>query len=95
MGQIWHSVISVSGIKVRYSPSTQELRLTCAKRAFIKLTELSAFYVIQVSLLLPTQSSRKRENPPNPPKFEKLSGRKLAPLTRHETPLYQLELTSP
>ena len=84
---MWHSVISVSGIKLRYNPFTQELRLTCAKHAVIKLNELSGFYVIQVSLLLPKASLRKREKHPLPPKFEKLSGRKLAPLNREHHPL--------
>jgi len=81
MGEIWHSVISVSGIKVRYNPSTQELRFTCAKRVPIKLTELSAFYVIQVSLLSRRENYKSVENPPNPPSFQNLSGQKLPPLT--------------
>jgi len=89
---IWHSVISVSGIKVRYNPSTQELRLTCVKHAVIRLSELSAFYVIQVSLLLPKASYRKKPPYP-PPKFQKLSSRKLAPLNReHHPPVHKTEL---
>jgi len=79
---MWHSVISVSGIKVRYNPYTQELRLTCAKLAVIKLSELSDFYVIQVSLSLPKASSRQQKRPPHPPKFQKLSNQKLVPLKR-------------
>ena len=83
---IWHSVISVSGIKVRYNPSTQELRLTCVKRVLIKLTELSDFYVIQVSLSSSSRNSKSVEHPPNPPSWRKSSGRKIAPLTTKETP---------
>jgi len=84
-GEMWHSVISVSGIKVRYNPYSQELRLTCVKRAIIKLSELSAFYVIQVSLSLPKRNSRKKY-PPNPPKFQNLSGQKLEPLKKVPDP---------
>jgi len=81
---MWHSVISVSGIKVRYNPYTQELRLVCVKRAFIKLTELSDFYVIQVSLSLPKQSLLL--NPPNPPEWQKRRGRKIAALKPPQVP---------
>jgi len=90
---MWHSVISVSGIKVRYNPYTQELRLMCVKRAFIKLTELSDFYAIQVSLSLPKVNLKSVEDPPNPPKFLKVSGRKLAPLPRQQVsqPIKALE----
>jgi len=77
---IWHSVISVSGIKLRYNPVTQELRLTCVKLAFIKLTELQDFYVIQVCLSLSNPNYPPQLNPPNPPLFAKVSGRKIAPL---------------
>jgi len=84
---MWHSVISVSGIKVRYNPFTQELRLTCAKRVAIRLNELSDFYVIQVSLSSPKPSYPIPEkDPPNPPKWLKLSGRRLAPLKRATNP---------
>ena len=86
---LWHSVISVSGIRVRYNPSTQELRLTCVKRALIKLTELSASYVIQVSLLLPNVSSQPKIPPPNPPKVRKSLRTKISPTdkeTQHPAP---------
>jgi len=79
----WHSVISVSGTKIRYNPLTQELRLVCAKRVPIKLTEFSDFYAIQVLL-----SSGKADPiaPPNPPRpeWQNERGRKLAPLKKKE-----------
>jgi len=79
---IWHSVISVSGTRVRYNPCTQELRLVCAKRVPIRLTELLDFYVIQVSLSSHNRSSWSKLNPPNPPEFVKLSDQNLDPLRK-------------
>ena len=88
---IWHSVITVSGIKIRYSPSTQELRCVFAKRVPIKLTELSGFYVIQVSLL-----SDRANLPPNPPpKFVKAPGRKISPFNPLEVAQPNFPLIDP
>lgn len=81
---MWHSVISVSGIRVRYNPYSQEFRLVCVKRALIKLTELSAFYVIQVSLSLPKRNSKK--HPLSPPNFQKPPSGKLEPLSKEPDP---------
>jgi len=64
---IWHSVISASGIRVRYNPSTQELRFVCAKHVVIRLTELSDSYAIQVLL----SSSKASGKPPLPPQWQK------------------------
>jgi len=82
----WHSVISVSGIKVRYNPFSQELRLTCAKRVTIKLTELSDFYVIQVLLSSGNPNSPRSPTliPPQPPQWLKLSGRKVSPFEKEK-----------
>jgi len=91
---MWHSVISVSGIRLRYNPYTQELRLTCVKHAVIKLSELSDFYGIQVSLSLPKVNSQSQLNPPNPPKWQNRSGRKLTPLKRDRYLHPQLALES-
>lgn len=60
MGDIWHNVVSVSGIKVRYSPSCHEVRLVSAKRVFTRLTEYADFYVYQAL------SSSGRPNYQNP-----------------------------
>lgn len=74
---IWHSVISVSGIRVRYNPSTQELRCTFAKRVRIRLTELSGSYVIQVLL----SYNKANLTPPLPPQwFKNPPGQRLRPL---------------
>lgn len=94
---MWHSVISASGIKVRYNPSSQEFRLMCAKHVLIRLTELSDFYAIQVLLLQRKANSHYKLNPPNPPRPEwiSLSGRNLTPLNPKEGVQHPLRAESP
>ena len=69
---IWHSVISVSELKVLYNPLTKVLAVKCARRAVIKLKASSDFCSITVQLshasphLSPPFPPLETENPPNP-----------------------------
>ena len=68
---IWHNVISVSELKVRYNPLTKVLAVKCARLAVIKLRASSDSCIITVQLsqssphLSPPYPPEKTETPPN------------------------------
>ena len=68
---IWHNVVSVSELKVRYNPLTKILALKCARLALIKLRASSDSCIITVQLsqsnphLLPPYPPEKTVKPPN------------------------------
>jgi len=73
---IWHSVISVSELKVLYNPLTKVLAVKCARHALIKLRASSDSCNITVQL---SQSSPHLSPPYPPEKTEKLPEPNLAP----------------
>ena len=72
---IWHNVVSVSGLRVRYNPQSRVFQLRCAKHVPMKLTVLSDFSLITVWL-----SDLKEHNltfiPPQTPPNQNLDGSK-------------------
>ncbi|MBA7688181.1 hypothetical protein ES703_96658 [subsurface metagenome] len=79
---IWHNVVSVSGLKVRYNPHTKVLALKCARLALIKLRASSDSCIITVQL----SQSNPHLSPPYPPeKSEKPQEPNLAPQLKEMT----------
>jgi len=63
---MWHSVISASGISIRYNPLIQILGFRCAKDVPMKLIKSSDSYDIVVRLL-PLNESLTSLPPQTPP----------------------------
>jgi len=64
---MWHNVLSVSDVKVRYNPQSQVLALKCARLVPIKLTVLSDSSIITVQLSRSAQVSQAFIPPQTPP----------------------------